>query len=449
MTPLHRFFRFFLVALVAFALPATAGATLKKEGEWPQAEKKIDLEFDGKPSIGLQKLASEAGWSIVVSKAIAVDEHDVHIAVDDQPADAVLEALFAESNVVAKRNGTLVVVTPASATPAAPAPAEPAPSAAPAVPAAPPAPAPPPMPTARGEDKNVVGGSLVIGKDEIVHTVTVTGGSAKIEGTVTGDLVVFGGSAKIQPGARVVGNITVMGGSVKIESGARVDGNVGVVGGAVKTEDGAIVSGQIVDREHKGNVKVTLHDGEVHTSVTEDAGASSHGRSRIAEAAHSFGRKVTAMSLMFVFGCVLLALATGRMERLRVEAAARPMRSFAVGLVGSIAGGIAAIIAVVILCITVVGIPVALFGILLAVFAVYGAIAAVLTTFGAAVIGHKTQNTYVHLLFGCAAFLVASSLPFVGGLVTFAVTMIAIGTLVATRLAGFLDKRKPKSMGLV
>ncbi len=119
------------------------------------------------------------------------------------------------------------------------------------------------------------------------------------------------------------------------------------------------------------------------------------------------------------------------------------------GIVGSIVGGIAALIAIVILCITVVGIPVALFGILLAVFAVYGAIAAVLTTFGAAVLGHKTQNTYVHLLFGCGVFLVASSLPFVGGLVTFAVTMIAIGTLVATRLAGFLDKKKPKTMGLV
>lgn len=440
MNPQLRWFRFLLIALVAFALPATAGATLKKEGEWPATEKKVDLDFDGKPSEGLQKLASEAGWSIVVSKAIAVDEHDVHIAVDDQPADAVLEALFAESNVVAKRNGTLVVVTPATAAATA-TPVE--------APAPPPVPAAPPMPSARGEDKNVVGGSLTVGKDEIVHTVTVTGGSAKIDGTVTGDLVVFGGSAKIHRGARVVGNVAVMGGSVKIENGARVDGNVGAMGGSVKTEDGAILGGKIVDDDHKGNVKVTVHDGDVHTAVTEDDGARSHGRSRIAEAAHSFGRKVTAMSLLFVFGCVLLALATGRMERLRVETAARPMRSFALGLVGSVVGGIAALVAIVVLCITVVGIPIALFGVLLAVFAVYGAIAAVLTTFGAAVLGHKTQNTYVHLLFGCAAFLVASSLPFVGGLVTFGVTMIAIGTLVATRLAGFLEKKKPKGMGLV
>lgn len=437
MTPLFRFVRFFLIALVAFALPATAGATLKREGDWPAAEKKVDLAFDGKPSQGLEKLAAEAGWSIVVSKAIAVDEHDVHIAVDDQPADAVLEALFADSDVVARRSGTLIVVSPAAAAPAA------APPAATAAPAAAPAPA------VRGEDKNVVGGSLTVQKGEVVHTVTVTGGSAKISGTVTGDLVVAGGSAKVLEGGRVMGNVSVMGGSVKIEKGGRVDGSVGAVGGAVKTEEGAILGGQVVDEDRSGNVKVSIHDGDVHTSVTPDEHRDDAGGSRLARAAHAFGRKVTAMSLLFVFGCVLLALATGRMEKLRLEAAARPMRSFAVGLVGSIAGGIAAVLAIVVLCITVVGIPVAIFGVLLAVFAVYGAIAAVLTTVGAAVLGHKTQNPYVHLLFGCAAFLVASSLPWLGGLVTFAVVMIAIGTLFSTKLAGFLDRKKPRSMGLV
>jgi hypothetical protein len=127
------------------------------------------------------------------------------------------------------------------------------------------------------------------------------------------------------------------------------------------------------------------------------------------------------------------------------------MRSFALGLIGSVVGGIAAIVAIVILCITVVGIPIAVLGILTAVFAVYGAIAAVLTTIGAAVIGHKTKNEYLHLLFGCGAFLLVSSLPFVGGLATFAVTMIAIGTLLSTKAAGFLDKKRavPPPMGLV
>jgi hypothetical protein len=222
------------------------------------------------------------------------------------------------------------------------------------------------------------------------------------------------------------------------------------MGGSVKSDEGAIIGGTVVDDQHKGDVKVSIDDdGEVHTAVNGDDHSSKG--VKLQSAAHSFGRKVTAMSLLFVFGCVLLALLTGRMERLRVETASRPMRSFALGLMGSILGGIAALIAIVVLCITVIGIPIAVLGVLTAVFAVYGAIAAVLTTIGAAIIGHKTKNEYVHLLFGCGLFLVASSLPWVGGLVTFAVTMIAIGTLFSTKLAGFLDKKRPvvPPMGLV
>jgi len=92
----------------------------------------------------------------------------------------------------------------------------------------------------------------------------------------------------------------------------------------------------------------------------------------------------------------------------------------------------------------VVGIPIAFLGLLIAVFSVYSAICAVLTTFGAAVAGHRTKSPYVHLLIGCVAFLIVGSIPFVGGLATFALTMIAVGTLVSTRLAGVVVRRTPK-----
>jgi hypothetical protein len=437
------------VAALAFAIPFTAGATVKKEGSWPGAEKTVDLEFEGKPSEGLRRLAKEAGWSLVVANGVVIDGSggDVHIDVDDQPADAVLEALFVGHDVVAHRNGTLITVTPAAGTPATTAapvvpspPAVPAPPAAGAVtsPAAPPA--PPPVPTVRGEDRNVFGGSLVIRKDEIVHTVTVAGGSLKVEGTVTGDLVVAGGSAKIASGGRVVGNATVFGGSLKVEKNGRIDGDVGVAGGSVKREEGAIIGGRIVDDEHKGQVNVTVHDGETKTTVKPAAERPS--RSRLSEAVHEFGQSMTRMALLFVLGCVLLALLAPRMEKLRVEIASRPMRSFAIGLVASLIGSIAGLITIVILCITVIGIPVALIGVLLAILAVYGGLASVLTTFGAAVLGHRTQNPYLHLLLGCGAFLVLSSIPWVGGLTVFAVSMIAIGALVTTRVGGLLDRRR-------
>ena len=171
----------------------------------------------------------------------------------------------------------------------------------------------------------MLGNSLVVEKDEVVHTVTVTGGSAKIYGTVTGDLVVAGGSARIENGGRVVGNATVFGGSLKVESGARVDGDVGIVGGALKREEGAIIGGKIVNNatDHDdGRVKVSVHDGDVSTAV-EGGRKRDSGRSRLSEAVHSFGQSITNMSLLFVFGCVLLALGTRKME---TAPASRPPR---------------------------------------------------------------------------------------------------------------------------
>jgi cytoskeletal protein CcmA (bactofilin family) len=301
----------------------------------------------------------------------------------------------------------------------------------------------------RGEDRTVLGDSSVIGKSEIVHTVTVAGGSLKVEGIVTGDLVVAGGSAKLVSGARVVGNVVVFGGSLKVEDKARIDGDVAINGGSLKREDGAIIGGSVVndqdhDHSHRhhgrrgSGLKVDLDDKDKDAS---DDSATEH-HSRIAEAAQSFGSSMTKMALLFVLGCVLLALLAPRMERLRVEIASRPMRAFATGLVGTVLGVLSSAILLTVLCVSVIGIPVAVIAVLLAVLAVYGAIASALTTFGAAVIGHRTQNPYLHLLLGCGAFLVLLSIPWVGWIVAFAVTMIAIGALILTRVGGLLDRRK-------
>lgn len=432
MNPVSKFLSVALLAVATIAAPSVADASARKEGTWPEQEKKVSFDFEGKPSEGLEKLAHEADWSLVVSKGITIGEHDVRIHVEDQPADAVLDALFMESNVVLRRNGTLITVTADSAASA------PAPSTPPAAATASATPsAPPPIPAERGNDRNVFGESLTIQEGEVVHTVTVTGGSVKVSGTVTGDLVVTGGSAHLRKGARVVGNVTVFGGSIHLEDGSRIDGDVGIVGGSVHRADGAVIGGKVMDRssdDRGGKIKVHVKDGNVSTEVSPEPSSGS----RVRDAVRDFGRSTTKMSLLFVFGCVLLALATGRMEKLRVEAAARPMRSFALGIVGSLC----AVIMFAVVCITIIGIPFAALAFLLFVLSIYGAIAAVLTTFGAAVIGHKTTSPYAHLLFGCAVYLVLSAIPYVGGIVTFVLGMVAVGILVATRAGGTFVSRK-------
>ncbi|MBX3226504.1 MAG: polymer-forming cytoskeletal protein [Labilithrix sp.] len=405
-----------VVALVAFVLSSSAGAAVKKEGTWPAVEKDVDLAIDGPPSEALKVLAREAGWSLVLQDGAAIDAAgtNVHVAVQGQAADTVLDALFVGRDVVAHRSGQLVTLTAAS-TPIAAASAR----------------TPSPFPTARGEDRDVVGSNVVVSADEIVHDVTVTGGSATVKGTVTGSLVVTGGSATLRSGAHVVGDATVLGGKLRIEKGARVDGSARVTGGKLERDDGATIGGEVsttaAGRRDRPRAK------------QEDAGAEPP--SRVASAAQGIGRALTRASLLFVLGCVLLALLGPRMERLRVEVASRPMRSFALGLVGAIAGSIALAVTLFVLCVTVIGIPVAIALALGLFLALYGSVASVLTTFGAAVAGHRTDNPYVQLLVGCGAYLVATCIPWIGGLTSFVVIMLALGALLGTRGAGFFERK--------
>jgi hypothetical protein len=125
------------------------------------------------------------------------------------------------------------------------------------------------------------------------------------------------------------------------------------------------------------------------------------------------------------------------MERLQVEIAARPMRTFALGIVGILG----AVVAMVALCVTVIGVPVALIAALLFALGTFAGTCAVVETLGKAVSAHRSQSTYVHLAVGCAFFLVASAIPYIGPIVMSVVAIIGIGSLVATRAAGLVPMR--------
>jgi hypothetical protein len=278
--------------------------------------------------------------------------------------------------------------------------------------------------TKKGEDRFVTGSNLTIAKDETAHDVTVLGGNLEIFGTTTGDVSITGGNVTVHRDAKVRGDLGAMGGNVNVEDGAEIDGDVNVVGGNLNRGEHAMIGGDIVrtDSDEK--------------SDHSDEGKSSH-------LLRDIGGAITRSAFLFIFGAILLALGTRRMETLRTEMAARPMRSFAMGVVGVLAS----VVFFVVLCITVIGIPVAFIGVFLALFGGYAGAIAALTTLGEALVRHKTTNTYVHLAVGCAIFLVASSLPFVGSFVTAAVALTGYGVFVATRAAGFIPERKPPPSG--
>lgn len=454
-----------LVGLLSHALllvAVTASAEVRHEGAWPEADKKVTLDVDGAPrGVAVRKLADAAGWSLVVQTSFAADPADkIDVHVKDQPAGKVLDLVLAgEQRWVAKRDGTLVSLqrdaTPAvapsdaaaaadphagMASPQPPQPPEPPePPAIHGVPPIPPIPPIPPVPPVasghgkhgrhgdRGEDRVITGGNLVVEKNEVAHDITLFGGNLDVLGKVTGDISVTGGNVVIRPGAKVHGDVATIGGSLTVEDGAEVEGDVGVVGGVLHRGKNAQIGGDITRTDNDDS----------------DSDEPKHGSSRSSGFLHEVGHSITRAAFLFIFGVLLLALATKRMESLRAESATRPMRSLALGIIAIPA----AIVAAICLCVTVIGIPVAILGLMLLIFGGYAGIIAILTTIGEALLRHKTPNTYVHLAAGCALLLVTGAIPVVGPIVFIAICLAGVGVVVATRGAGLLPNRSKVSAG--
>jgi hypothetical protein len=431
-----RFSRFVFVLAVLSWSGAAFGA-VKLEGAWPEVDKPISLDASKMPrSEAVRRIADAAGWNIVWTSP-SDDPVDVHVK--KQPATQVLELVLSDGDYVARRKGDLIHLERDKGAPSpGVVPVPPLPP----IPPTPPAPPPPPgssadagdddadtNPPSRGHhkgrrDRTVFGGTLRVEKGETAKDVTVLGGAAAIYGNVSGDMTILGGSAHLYPGAHVSGDVEMMGGQLRLDDGSIVDGDVNVVGGALDRAPGAQVHGSVASGGHG-------HDDD------DDDHEQKPPETKVAKAARTFGGHVTRTAMLFVFGAILLALLTRRMGYLEVEAAQRPMRSFALGIVGSICFVVVAGL----LCVTLIGIPVAVVGALAAVFAAYAGICAVLTAVGGVMLRRWTINPYLHLAAGCALFLLIGLIPYVGAWVTVIVVFTGIGVVVATRAAGYIPPR--------
>ncbi len=376
------------LALLA-ARPATAEVRL--EGTWEE-QKSVSLELRGvNRGEALRALAKEAGFS-VVSPDLGDEPMDLQI--EDEPADRVLAVLLAKGSWVAVRDGNIVTVRAAE------------PSDSPAK----------DRPKAKKErDVEVLGDSMRIGKDEVVHNVSVMGGNVRIEGRITGDLSVIGGNAEVAQTAIVEGDVSVTGGRIELEPGAQLEGDVTVLGGSVEGLDSAKIEGSVKLDPSEGPNKASFATRAVH---------------RISESLRN-------AAMLFIIGCIFTALAGERADKLRASIAERPMKSIALGVVGFFGS----LLVLALIAITIVGIPVAALGALVALLLVFSATASTFIVIGGAVYGHKSKSVYVQLAVGAALFMVAGFVPVIGGLAQAAVVCAGIGGLVATRGLGLVPRK--------
>jgi len=244
-------------------------------------------------------------------------------------ADAVLQLSYLDGTQRRALFGGAAAASPAiPAPPATPAPPEPS-----TAPAPPPA-LPPLEPTERrrvrrGGDRIRFGGSVHVDEGEVVTgDVVVIGGSARIDGEVRGEVVVVGGSVELGPRAVITRDLAVVGGTLHRAEGARVQGQFHEVG------IGELDLGDLAPWRdwRRGSMR---------------------GFTRTLALMSTLGR----VAILCVLGVLVMLLGRQYVEQTSQRAAAEPLKAGAIGFLAQLLFLPVLIVTIVILVVTIIGIP--------------------------------------------------------------------------------------------
>lgn len=318
-----------------------------------------------------------------------------------------------------------------------------------------------------GPDRLAAGMEVAI-EDSVAGDLMATGAAVSVSGPVAGDLLAAGGSVSasgpVGGSVRAVGgevtvtgtverNVTLAGGSVRVAPDGRVDGNAYLAGADVIIE-GPIrghvrASGETVRLlgDVTGTVEVTaqrvfvgpdahLGAGLVHRSpqpAEVAAGARIEGEvtHRPAEEPSPFASWIVGLLKVAAFlftGAVLVALFPQTFVRLRDTLEARPWPSMGLGL----AALVAVPIGLLLLAVTVLGLPLMLIGGALFGAALYVARAVLALWVGDLILGERAGRgpRVMAFLVGGALLTLAGLLPWVGWAVTLLATLAGVGAAV-------------------
>ncbi len=240
-------------------------------------------------------------------------------------ADAVIQLSYLD---LAQRRALFGVTAEAPAPPSSPAPpAIPEPSTAPIQPAPPPPVEPAERRRTRRGDQVRFGGNVRVGEDElVVGDVVAIGGSARIDGEVRGEVVAVGGNVELGPRSLVTEDIAVVGGTLERAEGSRVQGDLHEVGiGEIDFGDWRM-----------GDWRPRMR-----------------GFSRTLALMSTLGR----VAILCVLGALVMLLGREYVERTSLRAVAEPLKAGAIGFLAQLLFLPVLIITILILVVTIVGIP--------------------------------------------------------------------------------------------
>ncbi|MEE8278091.1 MAG: hypothetical protein V3R89_05165 [Thermoanaerobaculia bacterium] len=302
----------------------------------------------------------------------------------------------------------------------------------------------------KSDTQITVGSPLTVEEDETAEDVVVFGAPIKIHGEVTGDAVAILGSITVS--GRVTGDVAAVGGSVYLEPGAEVVGEVVSVGGHVEGQEEAKVLGEIVEVPFGPSFRIggwpkLWGPGWGH----RDWEFSPMGL------AWDVVWWVFRSVLLVLLAFLVLLLARTPLERVGRRVTSEPWKAGLVGLVTQILFVPLLIMVVIILCVSIIGIPLlilvpfAVVGLILVAFLGYCAVALRLGRVLEDRFGWSLGNPYLVLLLGIALVqiwslmgdlfdlgwgplgLIAAMFLIFGVLVKYAVWTVGLGAGLLTR----------------
>lgn len=266
------------------------------------------------------------------------------------------------------------------------------------------------------KDVIAAGGHVELLLSKIQKDAILSGGTVKIiDGDIGGDLIATGGT--IELGGTFGGDVTARGGNIKLAPNTKIAGNlIYATSKELKLPEGAHVTGTIIRKEWK--------DGE---SWMGDFG---------------FGKMIAvAVVAMLGFGAALLILAgvvlaffAPQVNRAAATVTEQPLQSLGLGVLLAIALPVT----MVVLMITIIGIPLGLF--ILAVFGVLFGLGIVVAAYW---LGMKLRDVMTHdastpryvaalgwTLLGLLAFTLVGIIPLVGNLAQFFALVTGFGAFI-------------------
>ncbi|MEF8774464.1 MAG: polymer-forming cytoskeletal protein [Halobacteriales archaeon] len=304
-----------------------------------------------------------------------------------------------------------------------------------------------------------VGGSVVVGAGETVDGLDAVAGTIVVRGTVAGDLSATGGTVVVAESGVVEGDVSGAAGSIRIAG--EVDGSVSAGAGSVYlTETGVVegrfdvgagdvvVAGRMGGAAVIGADSITVgptarledglrYDGDLDVAdgasitgeVVRDESIGGAGSSIVGVSVSSAAAAVYGTLVNLVLGAFLLLVFPKTSQRVADAVADRPGRS---GLYG-IATLLLTPFLLLLVALTIVGIPLAivgalLFGLTLWVSLVYGRFAVAAWALSKA----DLDNRWLALVVGVVGLGIVAAAPTVGGLVDAVVTLLGLGALAST-----------------